>query len=114
MMLLPSTDEMYRALVERDASFEGLFYACVRTTGIFCRRRCSARNRTPEKVEYTATIQNVLHRGYGPCQLCEPMSVGTGAPNWLEPLLDEIRKQPDIRLTDEDLRVRGVDPVHVR
>jgi AraC family transcriptional regulator of adaptative response/methylated-DNA-[protein]-cysteine methyltransferase len=42
------------------------------------------------------------------------MSVGTGAPNWLAPLLDEIRKQPDIRLKDHDLRVRGLDPVQVR
>src|SRR5262252_5329125 len=113
-MLLPSTDEMYRALVERDASFEGLFYACVRTTGIFCRPTCHARKPKPENVEYAATIQEALHRGYRPCQLCEPMSVGTGAPNWLAPLLDEIRKQPDVRLRDDDLRVRGLDPVHVR
>ncbi|HEX6464507.1 MAG TPA: Ada metal-binding domain-containing protein, partial [Vicinamibacterales bacterium] len=114
MMLLPSTDEMYRALVERDASFEGLFYACVRTTGIFCRPTCHARKPKPENVEYAATIQDALHRGYRPCQLCEPMSVGTGAPNWLEPLLDEIRKEPDVRLKDEDLRARGLDPVQVR
>ncbi len=114
MMLLPSTDEMYRALVERDASFEGLFYACVRTTGIFCRPTCHARKPKPENVEYAATIQDALHRGYRPCQLCEPMSVGTGAPNWLAPLLDEIRKEPDLRLKDEDLRARGLDPVQVR
>jgi AraC family transcriptional regulator of adaptative response/methylated-DNA-[protein]-cysteine methyltransferase len=105
---------MYRALVERDASFEGLFYACVRTTGIFCRPTCHARKPKPENVEYAATIQDALHRGYRPCQLCEPMSVGTGAPNWLAPLLDEIRKQPDLRLKDEDLRARGLDPVQVR
>ena len=114
MMLLPPTTEMYRALVERDASFEGLFYACVRTTGIFCRPTCHARKPKPENVEFAATIQDALHRGYRPCQLCEPMSVGTGAPNWLAPLLDEIRKQPDLRLRDEDLRDRGLDPVQVR
>jgi methylphosphotriester-DNA--protein-cysteine methyltransferase len=33
MMTLPSTTEMYRALVERDRTFEGLFFACVRTIG---------------------------------------------------------------------------------
>lgn len=114
MMLLPSTGEMYRALVERDASFEGLFYACVRTTGIFCRPTCHARKPKPENVEFAATIQEALHRGYRPCQLCEPMSVGTGAPRWLEPLLDEIRRETDLRLRDEDLRVRGLDPVQVR
>jgi len=114
MMMLPSTTEMYRALVERDQSFEGLFYACVRTTGIFCRPTCHARKPKAENVEYAPTIQEALHRGYRPCQLCEPMAVGTPAPNWLAPLLDEIRNQPDLKLRDQDLRVRGLDPVQVR
>ncbi len=114
MMMLPSTTEMYRALVERDGSFEGLFYACVKTTGIFCRPTCHARKPKPENVEYAPTIQEALHRGYRPCQLCEPMTAGPAAPNWLAPLLDEIRTQPDLKLRDHDLRARGLDPVQVR
>jgi AraC family transcriptional regulator of adaptative response/methylated-DNA-[protein]-cysteine methyltransferase len=114
MMTLPSTTEMYRALVERDQSFEGLFFACIRTTGIFCRPTCHARKPKPENVEYAPTIQEALHRGYRPCLLCEPMSAGTSAPNWLAPLLDEIRQHPDRKLRDHDLRVRGLDPVQVR
>ena len=113
-MLLPSTTEMYRALVERDASFEGLFYACVRTTGIFCRPTCHARKPKPENVEFASTIQDALHRGYRPCQLCEPMAAGPSAPNWLAPLVDEIKSRPDGRLRDHGLRVRGLDPVQVR
>jgi AraC family transcriptional regulator of adaptative response/methylated-DNA-[protein]-cysteine methyltransferase len=114
MMLLPPADEMYRALVERDASFEGLFYACVRTTGIFCRPTCHARKPKPENVEYAATIQEALHRGYRPCQLCEPMSTVHATPNWLAPLLDEIARHPDVRVRDQELRARGLDPVQVR
>jgi AraC family transcriptional regulator, regulatory protein of adaptative response / methylated-DNA-[protein]-cysteine methyltransferase len=114
MMLLPSTDEMYRALVERDRSYEGLFYACVRTTGIFCRPTCHARKPKPENVEFAATIQEALHRGYRPCQLCAPMAAGSSAPNWLAPLLDDLARRPDARLRDADLRNRGLDPVQVR
>jgi AraC family transcriptional regulator of adaptative response/methylated-DNA-[protein]-cysteine methyltransferase len=114
MMTLPSTSEMYRALVERDQSFEGLFFACVRTTGIFCRPTCHARKPKPENVEYASTIQEALHRGYRPCLLCEPMSAGAAAPNWLAPLLEELKVHPDARLRDHDLRVRGLDPVQVR
>jgi len=113
-MTLPSTTEMYRALVERDQSFEGLFYACVRTMGIFCRPTCHARKPKPENVEFAPTIQEALHRGYRPCLLCEPMSSGAAAPNWLAPLLDEIKAQPDLKLKDHHLRVRGLDPVQVR
>jgi AraC family transcriptional regulator of adaptative response/methylated-DNA-[protein]-cysteine methyltransferase len=114
MMTLPSTTEMYRALVERDGSFEGLFYACVRTTGIFCRPTCRARKPKPENVEFASTIQEALHRGYRPCLVCAPMAGGPSAPNWLTPLLDEIRTHPDLKLRDQDLRLRGLDPVQVR
>ena len=113
-MLMPTPAEMYRALVERDRSFEGLFFACVRTTGIFCRPTCSARKPKPENVEYASTIQDALHRGYRPCRICDPMSSATSAPNWLAPLVDEMLRNPDIRLRDEDLRERGLDPVQVR
>lgn len=114
MMTRPSTTEMYRALVERDQSFEGLFYACVRTTGIFCRPTCRARKPKPENVEFAPTIQEALHRGYRPCLVCAPMTSGTVAPNWLAPLLREITDHPDLKLRDHDLRVRGLDPVQVR
>jgi AraC family transcriptional regulator of adaptative response/methylated-DNA-[protein]-cysteine methyltransferase len=113
MMTLPSTLEMYRALVERDRSFEGLFFACVRTTGVFCRPTCRARKPKPENVEFAATAQEALHRGYRPCRVCDPMDEAT-APNWLGPLADEMKRQPDVRLKDHDLRVRGLDPVQVR
>lgn len=114
MMLLPTPSEMYRALVERDQSFEGLFFACVRTTGIFCRPTCHARKPRPENVEFASTIQEALHRGYRPCRVCNPMSAAAAAPNWLAPLVDEMLRRRDLRLRDEDLRQRGLDPVQVR
>src|SRR5919204_1177324 len=114
MTLLPSTSEMYRAPVDRDQSFEGLFFACVRTTGIFCRSTCRAKKPKPENVEFAGSIQEALHRGYRPCRVCDPMATTAGAPNWLAPLLHEINKRPYVRLRDGDLRVRGLDPVQVR
>ncbi len=113
-MLLPTPTEMYRALVERDQSFEGLFFACVRTTGIFCRPTCRARKPKPENVEFASTIQEALHRGYRPCRICEPMSAAVAGPNWLVPLVDEMLRRSDMRLRDDDLRQRGLDPVQVR
>ncbi|MDQ3212687.1 MAG: methylated-DNA--[protein]-cysteine S-methyltransferase [Acidobacteriota bacterium] len=114
MMMMPPVAEMYRALVERDPSFEGLFLACVRTTGIFCRPTCHARKPKPENVEFAATIQEALHRGYRPCRLCDPMSAAAAGPNWLGPLVHDMQREPDQHLRDHDLRVRGLDPVQVR
>src|SRR5258708_3520804 len=39
MLNLPSPDVMYRAVVEHDPAFEGIFYVGVATTGIFSRPR---------------------------------------------------------------------------
>jgi AraC family transcriptional regulator, regulatory protein of adaptative response / methylated-DNA-[protein]-cysteine methyltransferase len=114
MMLLPTTDEMYRALVERDKTFEGLFFACVRTTGIFCRPTCGARKPKPENVEYAASIQDALHRGYRPCRICDPLGSASGGPSWLAALLDDMARTPAVRLRDDALRARGLDPVQVR
>jgi AraC family transcriptional regulator of adaptative response/methylated-DNA-[protein]-cysteine methyltransferase len=114
MMLMPPVEEMYRALVDRDQAFDGLFFACVRTTGIFCRPTCSARKPRRENVEFASSVQEALHRGYRPCLICKPVSDGSADRPWLAPLLDEISGAEAVRLKDGDLRERGLDPVQVR
>src|SRR5262245_52138260 len=113
MRTLPSFDEMYRALSSRDGSYDGLLFACVRTTGIFCRPTCHARKPKPENVEFAPTIQEALDRGYRPCRLCDPIGSAAADPNWLAPLLADLRTRPDLRLRDQELRARGLDPVQV-
>src|SRR6266498_4083327 len=53
--LLPPTETMYRALVNRDPSFEGIFFVGVRTTGIFCRPTCTAKKPARENVDFFAS-----------------------------------------------------------
>ena len=113
MSLMPPTDEMYRALVERDGAFEGLFFACVRTTGIFCRPTCPARKPRPENVEFAATVKDALALGYRPCRVCHP-TADRDDPAWLRSLLAEIAGDPSTRLRDDALRQRNLDPVLVR
>ncbi|MBI3908773.1 MAG: XRE family transcriptional regulator, partial [Pseudomonas fluorescens] len=50
--LLPPRAEMVRAMLERDTSYEGVFFTAVKTTGIFCRTGCTARSPKPENVEF--------------------------------------------------------------
>lgn len=113
MHSLPSFTELYQALVNRDASYDGLVFACVRTTGIFCRTTCHARKPKSENVEFARSIQEALHRGYRPCRVCDPMGAQQGDPAWLAPLLSDMNDAP-VKLRDEDLRERGLDPVQVR
>lgn len=111
---LPDQQTMYNALINRDSSYEGIFYIAVKTTGIFCRPTCTAKKPKPENVEYFKSARDALLRGYRPCKLCQPLSFKGNIPDWLQPLINEINDNPDLRLKDHDLRQRGLEPARVR
>jgi AraC family transcriptional regulator of adaptative response/methylated-DNA-[protein]-cysteine methyltransferase len=105
---------MYRALCARDASYEGVFFAAIRTTGVFCRPTCAARNPRSENVEYYSSTRDALLAGYRPCKRCEPLQPDGDTPGWLRPLLNAIEEDPSRRWKDVDLRAIGLDPGRVR
>ena len=70
---------MYTALLERDSSYEGVFYLGVRTTGIFCRPTCPAKKPRRENVEFFPSTREALLAGYRPCLRCTPMRPGGAA-----------------------------------
>ncbi|MEQ8855246.1 methylated-DNA--[protein]-cysteine S-methyltransferase [Gimesia sp.] len=111
---LPDRETMYAALVQRDSSYEGVFVAAIRTTGIFCRPSCSARKPRPENVEYFANAKTALAHGYRECKVCRPLVSLGSTPDWLQPLIEEVDQDATLRLTADDLRERGLDPVRVR
>lgn len=110
---LPPLAEMERAYLERDASYNGLFYLAVRTTGIFCRPTCPARKPAPKNVEYFSTPQEAMASGYRPCLRCKPLG-NDEQPAWATDLLAEVERDPAARISDGELRGRGVDPASVR
>lgn len=112
MQPLPPDADLYRALVDRDTSFDGVFFAGIRTTGIFCRPGCGARKPNRENVEFFPTVGAALHAGYRPCRRCRPLEPA-GAPSWLREVLDLIESAGDRRLTAHDLRARGLEPATV-
>lgn len=114
METLPSTGEMYQALVERDPTYEGVFVVGVRTTGIFCRPACPAKKPKPENVIYFATPQAALSAGYRPCRRCRPLESNDAASAWVRGLLETIEQMPEQRITDADLRAMKLCPTRVR
>lgn len=114
MTSLPSSDTMYRALSERDASFDGVFFAAIRTTGIFCRPTCSAKKPLRENVEFYPSVRDALVAGYRPCRRCNPMQPHGAAPEWIEKLLQQVEANPSRRWKDADLRAEALDPARVR
>lgn len=114
MNTLPSIAEMTRATLSRDGSYDGLFYACVTSTRIFCRPSCPARKPHAGNIVFRASVRECLLDGYRPCKRCRPLNVNGAAPDGLERLLDRVEQTPCDRLTDADLRGLGMSPFRVR
>lgn len=105
---------MYRALVEKDSNFEGIFFAGVKTTGIFCRPTCRARKPKKENVEFFTSTQEALRRGYRPCKVCGPLLPQGSAPSYITELLKLAANSVSGRLNDAEIRDAGIDPSRVR
>lgn len=112
---LPAEPErLYEAIASRDAAFDGLFFTCVRTTGIFCRPTCAARTPRFENVEFVPSAEAALLAGYRPCKRCRPLDAPDDAPVWLRGLSREVLASGARPIRERELRDRGLDPGHVR
>lgn len=109
-----TTDTMYNALVRKDSTFEGTFYAAIKTTGIFCRPTCTARKPKPENVEYYTTPKEAILHGYRPCKVCSPMTVAGDDPAEIKKIISRITEDPMSKLKDGDLRSMDIEPNRIR
>lgn len=109
---LPSPTEMMRAFMERDASYDDLFFSGVVTTGIFCRASCPARKPVARNVRFFASGQEAIIAGFRACLRCRPLGRVSEPPEWVAGLLRETESQP--RISEQQLRERGLDPGRVR
>ncbi|MDP3148217.1 MAG: methylated-DNA--[protein]-cysteine S-methyltransferase [Ignavibacteria bacterium] len=105
---------MYKALVNKDVSYEGIFYAAIRTTGIFCRPTCTARKPKEENVEFFKTTKEAILKGYRPCKVCNPLEKTGETPGYIKNILEKLNANPSIKIKDWDLTQRGIEPSKVR
>jgi len=113
-MTLPDTNTMYSALLNKDSSFEGIFFVGVKTTGVFCRPTCTAKKPKKENVDFFPTTKEALQYGYRPCKVCHPLQNNGETPVWLKGIIKEIGQNGVVKFKDADLRERNIDPARIR
>jgi len=113
LLPMPSRAEMERAYLRSDASYDGLFYLGVRTTGVFCRPSCHARKPLRENVEFFASPKDAVTAGYRPCLKCKPVA-GDDEPAWVRDLLAKVDADPAARISERLLKSAGLEPDRVR
>lgn len=69
---LPGDDDMWAAVVNRDAAADGTFWFSVRSTGVYCRPSCGARRPLRANVRFHPTRADAERAGFRPCKRCRP------------------------------------------
>lgn len=112
-----SDARLWRAVVQKDARFDGRFVFGVRTTGIYCRPSCPARRALRRNVAFFAAPELARQAGLRACKRCHPDRVGV-----LDPATERvlaichyIRSAPAENLTLARLGRRfSLSPAHLQ
>lgn len=114
MAALPSIDKMYRIIEAKDATYAGVFFIAVKTTGIFCRPGCPARLPKKENVEFFAHARDAVYAGYRDCKRCKPLENPNATPDWVSNAMAMIEERQGERILESDLDRAGISSERLR
>ena len=106
----------WRAVQQRDRSFDGRFVYAVSSTRIFCRPSCSSRRPTKARVEFFSSAADAQRAGYRACKRCRPGTSGVaGIERAIERASKYLSLHADERVTLATLsREVGVSAFHLQ
>jgi AraC family transcriptional regulator of adaptative response/methylated-DNA-[protein]-cysteine methyltransferase len=110
----PDHAALYAAFAARDPAYDGHVFACVETTGIFCRFTCPARKPKPENIRFHAGVAACLAQGFRPCLRCRPLEAVRNREPLVARLMDLLDAEPHRVWAEDDLVAMGLDPSTVR
>jgi AraC family transcriptional regulator of adaptative response/methylated-DNA-[protein]-cysteine methyltransferase len=68
-------EQLWAAVLEKDASFDGKFVFAVRSTGIYCRPSCPSRRPRRDRVTFFPLPESAEQAGFRACLRCHPKQV---------------------------------------
>lgn len=104
----------YKALVERNSEFDGIFFAGIKTTGVFCHATCPARKPKFENCSFYETAEEALLAGFRPCKRCNPLSYPQELSPYIPQIIDLVEKNPEKRWKDADFAALGIHAATAR
>jgi len=110
-------DRKWRAVMARDAGFDGAMVFAVRSTGIYCRPSCPARRPRRQNVMFFPRPEAAEGAGFRACRRCRPKgpSPAQAQAAWVEDACRRLAAHEDGRLHLADLGAElGVSPHHLQ
>lgn len=114
MLTKAKQKEYYHAFVSKDSQYDGIFFAGIKTTSIFCRPTCSARKPKKENCVFFITIQEAMLAGYRACKRCHPLSIPGKPSKLIRTLIAAVEEEPERKWKDMDVQQLGFDPSTAR
>ena len=75
----PDTQNLWEAVLTRDACFDGHFVYAVRSTGVYCRPSCPSRRPRQSQAVFFSKAEEARSAGYRACKRCRPDRPGGDA-----------------------------------
>jgi AraC family transcriptional regulator, regulatory protein of adaptative response / methylated-DNA-[protein]-cysteine methyltransferase len=112
---MPSKTVMRRALVARDATFDGAFVYGVVTTGVYCRPSCASRPAKPSNVRFFPDPDAAERAGLRSCKRCKPRATHDQGIERMQRLARYIEEHAEEPLSLEKLSDRAhISPAHLQ
>jgi AraC family transcriptional regulator of adaptative response/methylated-DNA-[protein]-cysteine methyltransferase len=72
MNRIPNDEQLWQAVVSKDARFDGQFVFAVSSTGVYCRPSCPSRRAHRERVSFFDLPEAAEQAGFRACLRCQP------------------------------------------
>lgn len=113
---LPFTaDTAWRAVTDRDRTWDGRLVYGVRTTGVYCRPSCPSRQARRENMTFFTTAEAARRGGFRACKRCRPDAAADAANPGIARARDWLDRHPGERVSLAQLaKVAGLSPWHLQ
>ncbi|WP_128894830.1 bifunctional transcriptional activator/DNA repair enzyme AdaA [Longirhabdus pacifica] len=106
--------QYYQALLDRNSKYDGIFFAGIKTTGVFCHATCPARKPKYENCNFYASAEEALLSGFRPCKRCHPLSYPKEIPSLVKQMIKLVEENPEKRWKDADFSTLGIHAATAR
>lgn len=106
--------EYYQALLLKDSAYEGVFFAGITSTGIFCRPTCTARKPKFENCLFFKEAKEAIYASFRPCLRCKPLTLPNEASEIVQSLINAVEENPEKRWKDRDFDALSIHAATAR
>lgn len=110
-----SFNQMYKATLECNAEYDGVFYVGVLTTKVFCLPSCKARKPLARNIVFFENREEAVLEGFRGCKRCRADFFPDKSPYWFISTYEFLKKEVERKITEKDLvQVAGVNISTIR